>query len=126
MASSLAHMQSLLDKCQRYSDKWKIKFNASKSIAIDAGFKISNNDEIYLFINNNELNVVEDSKYLGLIINKNNDGNESTLSKYRTVKRCFFSLNGFGKKPPGVSHNIKAFIYNTYCLPNCTYGMGIF
>ena len=29
-------------------------------------------------------------------------------------------------KPPGVNPNIKAFIYNTYCLPKCTYGMGIF
>jgi adenine-specific DNA methylase len=63
---------------------------------------------------------------LGLIINKNNDGNEVTLSKYKTVERCFFSLNGFGMKPPGVNPGIKAFIYNTYCLPKCTYGMGIF
>ena len=61
-----------------------------------------------------------------MIINKNNDGNESTLSKYRTVERCFFSLNGFGMKPPGVSPNIKAFIYNTYCLPKCTCRTGIF
>ena len=62
-------MQSLLDKCQKYSDKWKIQFNASKSIAINIGFKIYNDDEIYLFINNNKLDVVEESKYLGLIIN---------------------------------------------------------
>ena len=72
------------------------------------------------------MNVIEESKYLGLIINKNNDGNEITLSKYKTVERCFFSLNGFGMKPPGVSPNIKAFIYNIYCLPKFTYVMGIF
>ena len=72
------------------------------------------------------MNVVEENKYLGLIINKNNDGNEATLLKFKTVERCFFSLNGFGMKPPGVSPKIKAFIYNTYCLPKCTYGMGIF
>jgi hypothetical protein len=32
MASSLAHMQILLDKCQNFSEKWNIKFNANKSI----------------------------------------------------------------------------------------------
>ncbi len=126
MASSLSHMQFLLDKCQKYSEKWNIKFNANKSIAINAGFKMYNDNDIYLFINHNKLNVVEESKYLGLIINKTNDGNEVTLSKYKTVERCFFSLNGFGMKPPGVNPGIKAFIYNTYCLPKCTYGMGIF
>ena len=126
MASSLSHMQFLLDICQKYSEKWNIKFNANKSIAINAGFKMYNDNDIYLFISHNKLNVVEESKYLGMIINKNNDDNEVTLSKYKTVKRCFFSLNGFGMKPPGVNPGIKAFIYNTYCLPKCTYGMCIF
>ncbi len=37
------------------------------------------------------------------------------------IERCFFSLNGFWMKPPDVSPKIKAFIYNTYCLPKCTY-----
>ena len=42
-----------------------------------------------------KLRVVVESKYLGLIINKNNDGNEPTLLKYKVVEKCFFSLNGF-------------------------------
>jgi hypothetical protein len=58
-----------------------------------------NDNDINLFINHNKLNVVEESKYLGLIINKNNDGNKVTLSKYKIVERCFFSSNGFGMKP---------------------------
>ena len=126
MASSLAHMQILLDKCQKFSEKWNIKFNANKSVVINAGFKMYKDEDIYLFINHMKLKVVIESKYLGLIINKNNDGNEPTLLKYNLVEKCFFSLNGFGIKPPGVNPNIKAFIYNMYCLPKCTYGMGIF
>jgi hypothetical protein len=109
---------------EHYSNSREPTLN--KSIAMNAGFKIYNDDDIYLFINHDKLNVVEESKYLGLIINKNNDGNEITLSKYKTVQRCFFSLNGFGMKPPGVNPGIKAFIYKTYCLPKCTYGMGFF
>jgi hypothetical protein len=50
-------MQFLLDKCQKYSEKWNIKFNANKSFAINAGFKMYNDNDIYLFINHNKLNV---------------------------------------------------------------------
>ena len=63
MASSLSHMQILLDKCQNYSEKWNIKFNANKSIAINAGLKIYDDLDIHIFINHLELNVVEESKY---------------------------------------------------------------
>jgi hypothetical protein len=42
-----------------------------------------------------KLKVVIESKYLGLIINKNNDVNEPTLLKYNLVEKSFFSLNGF-------------------------------
>jgi hypothetical protein len=61
MASSLSHMQILLDKCQNYSEKWNIKFNANKSKAINAGLKISDDLDIHLFINHLKLNVVEES-----------------------------------------------------------------
>jgi hypothetical protein len=83
-------MQILLDKCQNFSDKWNIKFNVNKSVVIYAGFKMYQDEDIYLFINHMKLNVVVESKYLGLIINKTNDGNEPTLLKYNLVEKCFF------------------------------------
>ena len=57
------------------SEKWNIKFNANKSIVINAGFIMYNDEDIYLFISNNKLEVAKESKYLGLIKNKNNDDN---------------------------------------------------
>jgi hypothetical protein len=50
MASPLAHMQILLDKCQNFSEKWNIKFNANKSIAINAGLKIYDDLDILEYI----------------------------------------------------------------------------
>ena len=126
MASSLGHTQTLLNICDDYSEKWKIKFNPTKSVVINCGFKLYKDDDIDLFISINKLPVVSESKYLGLMLNKFNDGNEPSLMKYRLVEKCFFGLNGFGIKPPGLNPFIKAFIYNNYCLPKCTYGMGIF
>jgi hypothetical protein len=62
-ASSKSHMQILLDKCQNYSEKWNIKFNASKSISINAGLKIYDDLDIHIFINHLKLNVFEERKY---------------------------------------------------------------
>ena len=55
-------MQILLDKCQNFSDKWNIKFNVNKSVVIYAGFKMYQDEDIYLFINHMKLNVVVESK----------------------------------------------------------------
>jgi hypothetical protein len=42
---------------------------------------IYTNKGLYLFINHLKLNVVKMSNYFGLIINKNNDWNETALLK---------------------------------------------
>ena len=55
---------------------------------------------------------------------------KSRLSNSRKSKKSTVELllcrNTPSMKPPGVSPNIKAFIYNTYCLPKCTCRTGIF
>ena len=37
-----------------------------------------------------------------------------------------FQFKWFWNEALGINPGIKAFIYNTYCLPKCTYGMCIF
>ena len=60
------------------------------------------------------------------MINEKNDGNCMILDRFNQVRKSFFSLNSFGMKPVGVNPFIKSFLYNTYCLPKLTYGMGIY
>jgi hypothetical protein len=85
MASSVAHFQIFLNICQNFSDKWNIKFNSYKSIVISASFKIIKMKIfIYLFIIWNWMIVVK-SKYLGLIINENNEPLQSKLSSHKIL-----------------------------------------
>jgi hypothetical protein len=75
----------------------------------------------------NKIEIKKDScKYLGLMLNENNDGNCMILERFNQVKKSFFSLNSFGMKPVGVNPFIETFLYNTYCLPKLTYGMGLY
>lgn len=69
--------------------------------------------------------MVEESKYLGIFINKYSDYNQQMNDKYTCVERSLYSLNNFGIKYPGINPETKAFIYKTYCLPKATYGLGV-
>ena len=43
--------------------------------------------------------------------------------KFTNVQKSIFSLSFLGLKPRGVSPNLQAFIYKTYCLTTFTYGL---
>ena len=65
-------------------------------------------------------------KYLGLLVNEDNDGNRIVINKFKSVRKSFFSLNSFGMKPRGLYTFTKSFLYNSFCLPKLTYGMGLY
>jgi hypothetical protein len=102
------------------------KFNANKWLIINFGFRLYENSQIKIRLGDKILETKDTCKYLGLILNENNDGNRMVIERCNQVRRSFFSLNSFGMKPVGVNPFIKSFLYNTYCLPKLTYGMGIY
>jgi hypothetical protein len=71
------------------------------------------------------LPVANECKYIGLKIREDNKDKNFLMQKLRNIQKCAYSLNSYGLKPIGVKSLIKSFIYNTYCLPVCTYGLGI-
>jgi len=102
------------------------KFNANKWLIINCGFRLYKNSQIQIRLGDKILETKDTCKYLGLILNENNDGNRMVIERCNQVRRSFFSLNSFGMKPVGVNPFIQSFLYNTYCLPKLTYGMGIY
>jgi hypothetical protein len=100
--------------------------NGDKSIIMNCGFKLYENNQIEIRIDGKLLETKDSCKYLGLMMNEKNDGNCMILDRFNQVRKSFFSLNSFGIKPVGVNTFIKSFLYNTYYLPKLTYGMGIY
>jgi hypothetical protein len=98
----------------------------NKSIMMNCGYKLYENNQIMMKIGDTILETKDTCKYLGITLNENNDGNRMAIDRSNQVRKSFFSLNSFGMKPVGVNPFIKAFLYNTYCLPKLTYGMGIY
>jgi hypothetical protein len=126
LSNSLKKLEKLIGICVDYSREWMFKFNPNKSLIMNCGFKLYENDQIEIKIDGKLLDTKDSCKYLGLMINEKNDGNCMILERFNQVRKSFFSLNSFGMKPVGVNPFIKSFLYNTYCLPKLTYGMGLY
>ena len=121
----LQQLKNLIEVCMKYSKEWLLKYNAKKSVIINCGYVMYKDEDIEVKMDNNRLPVVQANKYLGIMINKKNIDDDQLIEKFNKVQKCFFGLSSFGIKPPGIQPYIKAFLYNTYCKPIGTYGMGI-
>jgi hypothetical protein len=65
---------------QKWESKWQMAFNADKCFVIRAGTKRKTIKQDYT-IHNHILEVVEESKYLGVTINKGNN----KITELRTI-----------------------------------------
>ena len=71
---------------------WMFKFNPNKSLIMNCGFKLYENDQIEIKIGGKLLETKDTCKYLGLILNETNDGNIMILDRFNLVRKSFFLL----------------------------------
>jgi hypothetical protein len=116
-----AHLQHLLDICNKFSEKWRLKFNANKSHIIEFGKQFYEKSIFYL--NDTEITKSEKIDYLGISIDKNLDFDQYALDKFKNTQKSVFSLSFMGLKPSSISPILQAFIYKTYCLSQFTYAL---
>jgi hypothetical protein len=125
MATIISHLRKLIEECDNYSIKWVLKYNVRKSVIINCSGNITKDADINIKMNDVRIPNETECKYLGLFINNKNDDNNQILQKYCKVQQRYFSLSSFGIKPPGIKPTCKSFLFNTYCKPLRTYGMGV-
>jgi hypothetical protein len=95
MSYSLNHMKNMLNVCDEYSKIWKIKFNPNKSTLLLSGKPIYNCNQINCYLNNQQLGIVNEFEYLGLMINQKNKFEKFRIDKMLKAQRCFFGLNKY-------------------------------
>lgn len=98
--------------------------NSKKSSIMNCAKSYIQNEEIKLSLNNEYLNVVEEIKYLALLIINNLDYDNYILEKFKSVQKAFYALYNFGLKPNGLSPKTQAYLYKSYCLSKATYALG--
>ena len=65
----LQNFNKLIESCEKYHDKWLLRYNAKKSCIINLGKRIYEDDEIDIRMYGVKLPVVSVCKYFGMEIN---------------------------------------------------------
>ena len=114
------HIELLLKTCELFANKWKMEFNAKKSVSLVMGKGIVENPAFK--ISGVELPEVDNFTYLGLCISKslNFDYFDEKMKK---VERSFYSLHSLGCKPRHLSPHSIGFVYKQYCQSIFKYGL---
>ena len=87
------HLQRLLNKCEEYSIKWKMKFNPKKSFIYNSGI-LGANEKFTLL--KEVMNVVDGFIYLGLPIGDKKYIEKYWEDKFRNVERAFYAIKAIG------------------------------
>jgi hypothetical protein len=124
LTSSEKQMQKLLDTCNTYGKKWKIKFNSKKSISL----RLNHHQDLCklkpkFFLDGKILEVASNLIYLGLPVGDRKFIQEFWNNKFAKTEKALYSLNGIGCHPNGLSPIVLAKIYKIYCQPIFMYGL---
>jgi hypothetical protein len=102
------HLQMILVRCEEYGKKWLVKFNALKSKIIEFGPQIITNNSFQL--NRNEIPIVEEIIYLGVVLNKKLNFDDISRENFKKVQKSVFSLSFLRLKPKAISPFLQALI----------------
>lgn len=109
----------LLDVCNDFGKKWKIKFNANKSRIISFGNQIDNN----FYIDGLELSKENSFKYLGITFDEDLNTYGYFINKMKNSYKTIFYLKHIGIASYNLDPFLQLFIYRTICLSNVKYGL---
>lgn len=115
-------MQLLMDKCIKFGDLWKIKFNPRKSSSLCFG-----NPKVLVKqfrLGNENINITDIVKILGYKLDSTSFQNNNFIhEQFNKVRKSFFSLYTFGMKPNGLNIHLQAYIYKTFCVSRMQYAL---
>ena len=121
LSTNATSLQDLIDTCFNYSEKWRFVFGAAKTKCMVAGNPILKYSPSF-YLNDCCIATVDCLDVLGVKFNSSVNSNDHILQRIRTCQRSMFSVQELGMTYPGLSTEVKAYIWNTMCLPTLTYG----
>lgn len=123
VCSTATGLQSLIDICTAYSQRWLFNFNPNKSKCLVAGKNHFQNDPVWYLRHNVALENVESLDILGMSLNNKCDGSRHVLNRISKCRQSYYSLQDTGMAYPGADVTVKTHIWKTICQPVLLYGM---
>jgi len=118
----MTDIQSMIDQCTLYSQKWRFTFSAAKSQFVLFGsnpFK----DELELFLDSKKLNQTDSLEILGITFHQSGLSSDHIANRVQKCRRAAYSLSSSGMCYPGVHTRVKSHVWQSVCLPTLLYGL---
>ena len=113
------HMNRLLECCHNFAEKWKMEFNASKSVS----FSYSSPPVIDFKLGTSSIPKSEGFIYLGLPIGNDGFIENFILSKFKKCEKALYSLRSLGCKPNHLNPRSISFVYKQFCQSIIRFGL---
>jgi hypothetical protein len=124
MCTTVPGLQRLIDRCAEYALKWRFKFGVKKTKCMVISGKSLSGEPVW-YLDGKRIENVKSLEILGVIFEDGSSGSQTGSVDKRTEKcrRSFYGLRDIGVSYPGLSSDVKTYIWKTMCQPILLYGM---
>ena len=114
-------LRTLLDIVYLYASRWRLKYNASKSVMIT--FNSSNNTEPNFALGDIDVPISNSTIYAGILFSSKNTPTIRTDNACVKARKIFHSLYDIGLKYDGIHPLSCVLIWNRVILPSALFGI---
>ena len=115
-------LQKLIDICCAYAEKWRIKFNPSKTKCTQIG-----KPELKIHptwtLNGESINLSQETTILGVNFTSDLKASSHIKNRIRACNQSVFKFSTAGALYPGLNCEVKTHLWNTINCPVLAYGL---
>ena len=121
-STSAVGLQTLIDTCHTYSQRWRFKFGITKTKCMIVGKNILSNVPQWK-LGTHEISNVKQLEILGTVFSDDGTSKNHVDTRIRKCRQAFYGLNNSGMAYPGATTDVKCYLWNTICKPVLSYGL---
>ena len=122
ISTSAVGLQNLINECEQYAERWKMRFNPLKTNIVCIGKQPHIEPPIWR-IGNSQVGLSDEALVLGVTFTNTLKSSNHVQNRIRKCNQGMFAMSSMGLSYPGLNSDVKAFLWNTIGCPILTYGM---
>ena len=122
LSATVPGLQRLINLCVSYADKYRFKFNKKKSKCMVLGKNILTETPKWT-IDQSHIETVNEVDILGINFHQSLNNSRHVDNRITACRKRMYGLASIGMSYPGLSTDVKTYLWNSVGAPILTYGM---